>query len=353
MSKDYYQILGIEKKASSDEIKKAFHKLAHKYHPDKKDGDEMKFKEVNEAYQVLSNDKKRAEYDSYGRVFSGAEDQTSGWGGFNQAQGGFDFDNLSDIFGEFFHGGMGGGQRQSRRGRDISTELQISFQDAIFGVSRKILLTKTSFCEQCNGSGAKSGTNMIRCSSCNGQGKIHETKKSFLGSFSTVKLCEKCLGSGEVPKEKCTECRGVGVLNKQQEVEINIPAGIQNGEMIRLSGMGEAIPKGTSGDLYIKINVARHSIFRREGYDLVMDLNIKVTDALLGIEQKIQTLDGDLKIKIPAGVSPEEILRVKEKGVPISKSRRGNLLVKIHIKLPSKLSRGAKSLIEKLKEEGI
>jgi len=361
--KDYYQILGLEKKASKEEVKKAFHKLAHKYHPDKKGGDEKKFKEVNEAYQILSNQKKRAEYDSYGRVFGDGEgfsaqgEPASGWGGFEgfSAQGGptsgWDFGNLNDIFSEFF---TGGGRNQNiRRGRDISTELQIPFSDSIFGVNRKILITKVSNCQTCEGNGAKQGTIMKKCATCNGQGQIRETKRSFLGNFTNVKTCEECLGSGEVPKEKCSECKGIGVLRNQEEIEVRIPAGIRNGEMIRLSGMGEAVKRGTPGDLYIKINIAPHPVFKRDGSDLIMNLNIKLTDALLGIEKNIDILDGQLKIKIPAGVSPNEVLRIKGKGVPISGSRRGNLMIKISIKLPSKLSGTAKSLVEKLKNEGV
>ena len=359
MNKDYYQTLGVEKSASNEEIKKAFRTLAHKYHPDKKGGDEMKFKEVNEAYQVLSNNKKRAEYDSYGRVFEGVN--TGGFSaggdfeGFSArgGQGGFGFENLNDIFSEFFAGGMGGATTRVKRGRDISTELHIPFSEAVFGTERKILINKVSQCDTCEGSGAKPGTEMKTCPACNGQGKIHETKRSFLGTFSNIRPCDICAGSGKVPTEKCKTCKGVGVVKKQEEIKIVIPAGINNGEMIRLSGMGEAVANGVPGDLYVKINVPPHPVFKREDANLVMDMNIKLSDALLGAEYNIDTLDGKIKLKVPVGVSHGEILRVRDKGVPISKTKRGDLLIKIHIKFPNKLSKKSKELIEKLKEEGI
>ncbi len=362
MSKDYYNILGVEKGASKDEIKKAFYKLAHKYHPDKKGGDEKKFKEVNEAYQVLSDESKRSKYDQFG---SGYENMAGGAGyqgqggfegfdfsGFQGGNADFDFGNLNDIFSDFFGGG-GGGRERVRRGRDISTEIQISFEDAVFGINRKILITKTSSCETCHSTGAKPGTKMETCKRCNGQGKIHETKRSFLGVISSTKVCEECVGRGEVPKEKCEKCKGAGVLRKEEEISIVVPAGIRDGEMIRMSGMGEAVSHGTTGDLYIKINVSSHPLFKRDGHDLVMNLNLKLSDALLGTEYPIQTLDGEISVKIPEGVSINEILRVKGKGVPVSKSKRGDLLIKLNIKLPSKLSRKSRELIEDLKKEGI
>ncbi|MFA4975516.1 MAG: molecular chaperone DnaJ [Candidatus Paceibacterota bacterium] len=370
MSKDYYEILGVNKGASKDEIKKAFYQLAHKYHPDKKEGDEKKFKQVNEAYQVLSDDSKRSKYDQFGSQFESMGQ--GGYGGAGQSgfegfdfsgfsNGGgadfgssFDMGNLNDIFSDFFSGsGMGGGRTQARRGRDISTEIQISFSESIFGVSRKVLITKTSNCSVCNNSGAKPGTRLETCKYCNGQGKVREVKRTILGNISSTKICEECLGSGEVPKEKCENCKGKGVLRKEVEVSLNIPAGIRDGEMIRMTSGGEAIAKGTPGDLYIKINITPHAIFKREGNDLVMNLDLKLSDALLGTEYPIKTLDGDISVKIPEGVSINEILRVKGKGVPSSKSKRGDLLIKLKIKLPERLSRKSREIIEQLKKEGI
>jgi len=362
MAKDYYATLGVNKGATKDEIKKAFYKLAHKYHPDKKEGNEAKFKEVNEAYQVLSNDTKRAQYDQFGAGFEnmgqggGAYQQGfggfdfSGAGGFGNGGAEFDFGNLNDIFSDFFGGG---GRRETRRGRDISTEIQISFSESIFGTDRKVLITKTSSCLSCKGSGAKAGTKMETCKHCNGQGRIREAKRTIFGNIASTKVCDSCLGTGQVPKEICEACKGKGVLRREEEVSINIPAGIRNGEMIRMTGHGEAVSKGTTGDLYIKINVTPHPVFKRDGNDLTMNINLKLSDALLGMEYPVETLDGEIKVKIPAGVSPNEILRVRGKGVPVSKHKRGDLLIKITIKMPSKISRKSRELIEQLKKEGI
>ena len=368
MSKDYYETLGVNKGASKDEIKKAFYKLAQKYHPDKKGGNEAKFKQANEAYQVLSDDAKRAKYDQYGSGFEsagagygGAQGgfggfDSSGFGGFsNGADFGssFDMGNLNDIFSDFFGGGMGGGRPEAKRGRDISTEMQISFSESIFGVTRKILITKTSKCLTCGGSGAKAGSKMETCKHCNGQGTIREQKRTIFGNIASTKVCEVCMGAGEVPKEICDKCKGKGVLRREEEVSVAIPAGIRDGEMIRMTGLGEAISHGATGDLYIKINVAPHSVFKREGNDLVMNLNLKLSDALLGMKYPIQTLDGDIEVTIPEGVSINEILRVRGKGVPMLKNKRGDLLIKLNIKLPSKISHQSRKLIEELKKEGI
>ncbi|TSC62423.1 MAG: molecular chaperone DnaJ [Parcubacteria group bacterium Gr01-1014_48] len=353
--RDYYEILGINRNASKEDIKKAFRKLAHKYHPDKQDGDQGKFKEASEAYSVLSDDKKRQEYDAYGKVFNdGTRGSTgAGFSGFDFSQfaqeGGFEGFDLGDIFGEFF----GGGERRAKRGRDISIDIEVSFQDAVFGTTRSVLLTKTSQCIECRGTGAKKGTETITCKTCNGNGKIHETKRSFLGSFSSVRACNVCHGSGHIPKEICKTCGGVGVLRKEEEISVTIPAGMDNGEMIRMTGMGEAVPGGVSGDLYIKIHVKTHPKFKKEGANLVTDLNIKLSDALLGGSYNIATLDGDIELKIPESVSFGEILRIRGKGVPVERGKRGDLLIKLHIQLPSNLSKKTKRLIEDLREEGI
>lgn len=364
MAKDYYNALGVSKNAPLDEIKKAFRKLAHKYHPDKKGGDEMKFKEVSEAYSVLSDEKKRSEYDAYGRVFNeGGEESggAQGFGGFS-AQGGpassWDFSGFSqgqqdfdfgDIFSELFRGA----KQHVQRGRDISIDLEFSFKDSIFGVERKILLTKTSSCKICKGSGAKEGAELETCKKCNGNGKIHETKQSLLGAFSSVRVCDGCAGRGTVPKEKCKTCHGMGVLKQEEEIIVSIPAGIDNGEMIRLSGRGEAIYGGVPGDLYIKIHVRQDPVFCKEGANLVRVLNIKLSDALLGGIYSVSTLDGDIKVTIPKEVTHGEVLRIRGKGVPVEKNRRGDLLIKLNIILPTKLSKKAKKLIEDLKNEGI
>jgi len=354
---DYYAILGIEKGASKDEIKKAFRKLAAKYHPDKKTGDEAKFKEISEAYAVLGDDKKRAEYDAYGHAFQGAGGGNAGYaGGFNWADfqnmaggaEGFEF-NINDIFGDMFGGG--GGARQSR-GRDISIDIELSFQDAVFGTTRKVLLTKNNTCTHCEGTGAKKGTDYVTCTTCNGNGRVRETRRSIMGTFQTVRECNVCNGTGQVPKEHCEVCRGAGVVRSEEEIVIQVPAGIQNGEMIRMTGRGEAILGGIPGDLYIKIHVKAHASITRDGSTLLTTLHVKLSDALLGNVYSIATLDGNVEIKIPEGVKHGEMLRIKGKGVPQGSSR-GDFMVKIHIDIPQKLSRKAKQLIEQLRNEGI
>lgn len=358
--KDYYQILGVTKDTNKDDIKKAFRKLAHKYHPDKKDGDEAKFKEVNEAYGVLSDDKKRAEYDQYGRVFSGAGSNSTGREGFegfdwSQFTGGaqgqeFDFD-LGDIFGNIFDGGN---RQQARRGRDISIDIELNFEESIFGAERKILLNKISTCDTCAGVGAEKGSEMITCAVCNGKGAVREARRSLMGTFTTTRTCDSCHGSGKIPKKLCGNCRGNGVLKKEKEIIISIPKGIEDGEMVRIPKNGEAISHGTSGDLYVKLHVKPHSIWRKEGSDLVTDLKIKLSDALLGSDYNLKTLDGDVVLKIPENISFGEILRIRGKGVPYEKNRgRGDILVKIKIELPNKLSKSAKKIVEDLRKEGI
>jgi molecular chaperone DnaJ len=363
MAKDYYHILGVEKGATKDDIKKAFRKLAHQYHPDKQGGNEAKFKEINEAYQILSDDGKRATYDTYGSNFNGADMGAGGFGGFDfsgfqQANGfgqqgfgggGIEFD-LGDIFGDFF----GGGQRgRVKRGRDISMDLEIPFAESIFGTERKVLISKTMVCDECHGTGGKPGTKMKKCETCNGQGKVHDAKRTMFGTFSTVRECSACNGKGEAPAEKCGKCRGAGAYKGQEEIKITIPAGISNGEVIRMSGKGEASPGGVAGDFYIKIHCLPHKFLKREGINLTMDLDIKLTDALLGAEYPIETLDGKIMVKIPEGVTHGETLRVRGKGVPIDRTGRGDFLIKLNIKLPKKLSKKAEKLFEELKGEGI
>lgn len=362
--KDYYNILGVDKKASKEEIKKAFRTLAHKYHPDKKGGDAEKFKEVNEAYTVLSDDQKRAQYDMYGQTFAGGAGNGSGFQSNWQNFGGFDFSevfrngatgfsaedfDLGDIFGEFFGGGR---KSRVKRGRDISIDVELEFEEAIFGVERVFLINKVSVCQICNGSGAKHGTEMIECKTCNGKGRIREIKRSIFGSVEVSKVCEVCNGAGKVPKEKCSTCNGLGILKREEEIKVKIPAGIDNGEMIRLSGMGEAVKGGITGDLYIKTHVKKHKTFRKEGSDLVMNLDVKLSDALLGAEYDIHTLDGLSKLKIPEGINTGEVLQIKGKGVPSSRGR-GDILVHIRVTLPKKLSKSAREAIFKLREEGV
>lgn len=357
-TKDYYKVLGVEKNASKDDIKKAFRKLAHKYHPDKSGGDEAKFKEVSEAYAVLSDDKKRREYDAYGQAFPGGSAAGGNpFAGFDFSQfqqdfGGqpFEFD-FGDLFGDMF-GGRSRGAQSTPRGRDISIDLEVPFKDAAFGTLRTVLISKISTCSICQGSGAKPGTELDTCKTCNGSGRIHETRNSILGQFSSVRICTTCEGSGKVPKEKCPECKGHGVKRREEEIKINIPSGIDDGEMIRLPRQGEAIKAGIAGDLYVKIHVKPHGVFRREGANIVMDLPVKLTDALVGTTVTIESLEGKtLEVKIPAMKRAEELLRVGGKGIPIE-SGRGDLIIHLEVALPQKLSSKARRAVDDLKSEG-
>lgn len=360
MAKDYYSVLGVDRKASKDDIKKAFRKLAHKYHPDKGGTDEAKFKEITEAYSVLSDDKKRREYDTYGQSFPGGSGPTGGQGfggfdfnGFQQGfgNGGVEFD-FGDIFGDIFGGGRGARQR-APRGRDISIDLEIPFKDAVFGTTRTVLLGKVSTCSLCKGSGAKVGTDLEACKTCNGSGRVHEMRNSILGQFTSVRACTACDGTGKIPKEKCTECKGHGVHRKEEEIKISIPAGIDNGEMIRLPQQGEAIKGGTAGDLYVKIHVKPHTIFRRDGSNLIMNLSVKLTDSMLGTTVPVETLEGKiLEVKIPPMKRAEELLRVAGKGIP-GDGGRGDLIIRLEVALPHKLSSKARKAIEELKSEGL
>ncbi len=359
--KNYYDVLGVSKSATEDDIKKAFRKLAHKYHPDKKGGDEKRFKEVSEAYSVLSDKKKRAEYDTYGKTFAGgtgAGQQAGGFGGFDfsnfqgfQGFGGqganVEFD-LGDIFGDVF-----GGQARAQRGRDISIDIELSFRESIFGAERRVLVSKQSTCEICSGTGAKPGTKTVTCTTCNGKGEIRETRNSFFGTFSTTRACPRCHGRGEMPETACESCRGEGVRKREEEIHLVVPAGVEDGEMIRMPGRGEAMAGGTAGDLYVKLHIKADSKFSREGNNLITSLPIKLTDALLGGEYRVPTLDGEERITIEGGVAHGEVIRVRGKGVPHGRGARGDLLVRIDIQFPKKLSRSARELIQKLRSEGL
>lgn len=351
MSKDYYQILGVEKGASKDEIKKAFRKKAAEYHPDKKTGNEEKYKEVTEAYSVLGDEKKKAQYDTYGSAGAGAGGG-AGFGGFDfsgfQNGQGFEFD-INDIFSNF---GFGGGGRRQARGRDVSIDINLKFEDAIFGITKKVLMTKDNPCKDCDGSGAKKGTAMDTCGVCGGQGRVRATQQTIMGTIQTVRECDTCSGSGKIPKEKCATCKGSGVSRYEEEISIKVPAGIQDGEVMRMTGRGEAVPGGGAGDLYIKVHVEPHKTIRRDGANLTSNLTIKLTDSLLGSTHKVETLDGEVNLKIPAGINHGELLRIKDKGVPLSRGR-GDFMVKVLVDKPKKLSRKAQQLVEELKKEGI
>lgn len=354
MAKNYYDILGVDKKATKDDIKKAFRKLAQQHHPDK-GGNEDTFKAITEAYSVLGDDKKRREYDSYGQTFPGGGQgaagfdwsQFGGMGGNQYAE--FDFSDIFEGFGDIF----GARQGRVKRGRDISIDVEISFKEAAFGVKRSVLLSKVSACDTCTGTGAKPGTSVEICKACNGAGKVHETRNSVLGAFTSVRACAACEGTGQVPKEKCATCAGRGVTRKEQEIKIEIPAGIENGEMIRMPGQGEAVKGGSAGDLYVKVHVKTHPVFKKEGPHLLMNLPVKLTDALLGTTVSIETLDDKvIEVKVPPMDKTEETLRIRGKGLSLE-GVQGDLLIKVTTTLPRKLSSKAKKAIEELKSEGL
>ncbi|MES2225341.1 MAG: J domain-containing protein [Patescibacteria group bacterium] len=357
MAKNYYEILGLDKKATKEDVKKAFRKLAQKHHPDK-GGDEARFKEITEAYSTLSDEKKRKEYDNYGQTFAGGGPQGQGgnpFGGFDFSgfqNGGVEFD-ISDLFGGGFgdiFGGRGGSRVQ--RGRDISIDIEVSFKEAILGGKREVLITKVGKCDVCKGDGAKPGTELETCKTCNGAGKVHETRDSILGAFSSVRTCPTCDGSGKIPKEACDACKGRGVLRKQEEIKVNIPAGIDGGEMIRMPGLGEAVKGGVSGDLYVKVHVKPHPVFRKDGLNLVMQAPLKLTDALLGTTISVTTIDDKtLDVKVPPMSATEETLRIRGRGVA-SDHGHGDLLIRLSATLPKKLSGKARKAIEELRTEG-
>ncbi len=356
--RDYYESLGIKKGANKEEIKKAFRTLALKYHPDK-GGDAEKFKEVSEAYSILSDDNKRAQYDQFGHGGGmGGGGGAGGFGGFDfngfdfggfQAGQGMEFD-LGDLFGDFF----GGGKPKTKRGSDITIDVKITFKESVFGVEKKVNLTKTGTCANCKGSRGEPGTDFATCGTCNGKGTIRDTKRTILGSISTTRVCETCKGAGKIPKVICKVCKGAGITRKTEDLDFFIPSGIENGEVLRLTGAGEAVAGGIAGNLYIRIHVEPHKVFKKEGNDLVADLHIKLTEALLGVEKNFETLDGNLRIKIPEGVAYNQVLRIKGKGVVINKHKtRGDLLVTIKIDMPKRLSRNAQKLIVELGKEGV
>ncbi len=358
MSKDYYKILGVDKNATQDEIKKAFRKLAHKYHPDKKGGDEKKFKEANEAYQVLSNKEKRAQYDRFGSAgpqmggFGAGAGQ--GFGGFDFSQfqggnmGGFEFD-LGDLFGGGFSGFGGSGRTHQKRGHDLQTQIVISFKESIFGAQKSIKLEHNKVCTNCKGTGAEEGSEMETCSECGGSGQVQQR---MMGIFATVAECPTCHGKGKVPKKKCKTCKGAGIVREKETIEFKIPAGVKHGDTLRIRGKGEAVSGGIPGDLFVQVIVTPDKTFGRNGLDLTLNQEITVSEAILGSKRKIKLLDdSEIEIKIPAGTQSGTILRVSGKGIQAGRSK-GNLMVTVRVHIPKKLSKKAKEAVKILQEEG-
>lgn len=346
-----YTTLGVEKGASAEEIKKAFRKLAHKYHPDKEGGDEEKFKEINAAYQILSDPQKRAQYDQFGDAAfgnGGAGAGFGGFGGFGGAQGvNFDFGDLGDL-GDLFGGMFGGGRRRRRnRGQDIQVDITLAFEEMVRGVEREINLRKTDSCDACAGTGAKDAK-LKTCPDCDGQGVKRVVRNTPFGQIAQTVACETCHGRGEVPEEACAVCSGTGTVKKETTIKVTLPAGLQNGETVRVRGKGEAAPfGGESGDLFLRIFVKDDNRFVRDGFNLRSDVQIGFTQAALGDSVEVETIDGPVKMKIPAGTQSGETLKIREKGIETGRGR-GDQLVTIQVKTPEKLNKKQKKLLEEL-----
>lgn len=359
--KDYYKILGVDKSASQEEIKKAFRKLAHQHHPDKKGGDEAKFKEINEAWQVLGDENKRKQYDQFGSDFEqqGGFGGGAGWEDFMRAARGgqgmnFDFGGggFGDIFGDMF--GFGGGQRGGkRRGNDIQIDVQLEFREAVFGIEKEIRLNKINACDVCNGNGAEPGSKLNQCGECKGQGQVRRVQQTILGAMQTVATCPRCQGAGQTAEKPCKHCRGEGRSKSESTLKVKIPAGIDNGGAIRLSGKGEFPGKGgQAGDLYIRVHVKEDKHLVREGYDIFTEARVTFPQAALGAVIEIETLDGKKKIEVPEGTQSGQSIRLRDLGVPhLNSSRRGDQYIKVVVDTPKKLSRQAKKLLEELQDE--
>lgn len=347
--KNYYDILGVSKDASQDELKKAFRKKAQEYHPDKPTGDEAKFKEINEAYSVLSDGQKRQQYDTYGSAGPGAGGFGQDFGqGFNA--GGFEFD-LNDIFSQF--GGFSGGGTRERRGSDIGIDMTISFKDSVFGITQEVELVKNNMCNACDGTGAE-GKKTKTCATCSGAGRVTITQQTMLGAMRTQTICSTCRGSGQVPIENCKTCSGHGIVKSKEKITVKIPAGIENGQRLRLSGRGEAIKGGRSGDLFITIHVTEDTQYRKEGTSLIKEEYITISEAVLGNNKHtVETYDGPITIKIPEGSKQGTMLRIKEKGFTITEKRRGDLYLELMIDVPTKLTKEQKKLFEGLQDKGL
>ena len=363
MSKrDYYEVLGVSKQASADEIKKAFRKSAVKNHPDKEGGDEIKFKEASEAYEVLKDQQKRQRYDQFGHAGVGGAaggNGSYGGGGGNPFEGfssngqSYEFNfgdgDLGDIFGQFFGGGRSGGQQQQRtqRGRDVETSLNLKFEEAIFGVEKELNITLDDTCSHCKGSMAEPGYELKTCGTCKGAGQQTRVMNSMFGAIQQQVICETCHGRGKVPEKVCTVCHGKGTEHKKQTIAVTIPAGVDDGATIRLRERGEAVADGAKGDLYVQLRVKAHKHFTREGDLILSDEHISMVDAALGTEINVETVDGDVKMKVPAGTQSGTDFKLSSHGVPhIRKETRGAHIVSIVVDTPTKLSKKQKELLQ-------
>ena len=349
--RDYYEVLGTSKNATDDEIKKAYRKMAKKYHPDlNKDNKEAeaKFKEVGEAYEVLSDGDKRARYDQFGHA---AFDQSQG-GGYGAGGFGFDGFDVGDIFESFFGGGFGGGRRSTntaQRGSNVGYNITISFSEAAFGVNKKINITKLEECEVCHGNGAKPGTSPETCPTCHGTGQI----RSGSGFFITQRTCDKCRGVGKVIKNPCEGCKGAGQKRKNRTIDVNIPAGIDNGQRISVRGQGNAGKNGgPAGDVIITVSVAMHPIFVRRGVNVQCEIPVTFTEAALGAELEVPTLDGKVKFNIPEGTQNGDVFRLRDKGIThLGSKARGDQLITIKVEVPKNLTSKQKEILSAFAEE--
>lgn len=367
MAKDLYEVLGIKRDASDQEIKTAYRKLALQWHPDKHKGEkeaETKFKEINNAYETLSDKQKRQQYDTFGSTGGGGG---FGGGGGGFSGGGFDFNGFSgggggfaDIFESFFGGNAGGGARSSGgrksgkiRGNDIETQIKISFEDAVFGCEKELEITKPAKCDHCGGNGAEPGSSIVSCKTCSGSGEIRAIRNTILGQVSTTRTCDECSGEGKVPEKVCTSCHGTSRVRKKERVHVKIPAGVDNGSTIRLSGKGESgIKGGPDGDLYLHLLVQASKKFVRSGMDIHSEVNLHVLQAIMGDEIDVDTLYGSVKIKIAPGTEDGRVFKISDKGVTkIGDTIKGDHLVKVHIEIPKKLSKKEKELYEELAGE--
>ena len=355
--RDYYEVLGVSKGASEDEIKKAYKKLARKYHPDMNPGDkeaEEKFKEVNEANEVLSNPEKKAKYDQFG--FAGVDpNYGAGQGGYGGA-GGFDFGDLGDIFGSFFGGGFGGGGRRNpnapQRGESIRASLSVEFTEAAFGCEKSITIDRSEQCPTCKGKGCAPGTTPEVCTECHGTGTVTQAQRTPFGMMQSQTVCPKCRGKGQIIHQPCPDCRGAGAVRKRRTIQVNIPAGIDNGQTISLRGQGHSGKNGgPAGDLLITVMVRPHEIFRRDGTAVFCEAPITFTQAVLGGTLEIPTIDGKVKYDIPEGTQTGTVFRLRGKGIPVLNGRgRGDQYVTVNIETPRNLNREQKEALKKFSE---
>ena len=355
--RDYYEVLGVSRGASEDEIKKAYKKMARKYHPDLNPGDktaEEKFKEVNEAYEVLSDADKKARYDQYGHA---GVDPNFGAGGFGGGfDGGFDFGDLGDIFGSFFGGGFGGGRRTNpnapQRGESIRMSIAISFEEAAFGCEKEVTVERYETCDTCHGNGCAPGTSPEVCPDCHGTGTVQVRRQTPMGVFATSSPCPKCGGKGRIIHQPCKDCRGSGMVRKKKTIQASIPAGIDNGQTISIRGQGNAGKNGgPAGDLLITITVRPHELFRREGTSVLCEAPITFTQAVLGAELEIPTIDGKVKYTLPEGTQSGTTFRLKGKGIPSINGRgRGDQYVTVYIETPKNLNKEQKEALKKFAE---